>query len=461
MAELYRRAEARLRDQQNRKRPKAGASESDPERLLHELEVHQIELEMQNTELQKARNELEIALEKYTDLYDFAPVGYFSLDESGVILEANLMSAALLGIERSRLIKRRLPLLVSSTSRPGFLAFLKKVLSEPTNQAYDALLQKEGGGTFWAGFQAASAVSLEGREKGCRIAFGDITARKQAEEVQHRVEALAVVNRKLEREIVRRRTVEETLKQRAQHERQLSHQTRQLQEQQQLFSRRILLAQEDERKRISRELHDVIAQTLTGINVHLASLKIAATRNPKDLEPNIARTQRLVERSVRIVHKFARELRPAVLDDLGLIPALNTLIKHFQTKTGILVNLSAGKAASQVDGDKRVVLYRVAQEALTNIARHAQARRADVKIRKLDRAVCMTITDDGKGFKHEFLLQKRKQQRLGLLGMRERVQMVKGSFIIQSKPGKGTTVRAQIPLDEARRGGGRLEKGTG
>jgi len=241
-------------------------------------------------------------------------------------------------------------------------------------------------------------------------------------------------------------TMEEALKQSAQHERQLLQQSRQLQEQQRFLSHQILLAQEEERKRISRELHDVIAQTLTGINVHLTGLKIAAARNPKSLEKDIGRTQRLVERSVTIVHEFARELRPAVLDDLGLIPALNTFIKYFQSETGILVSLSAEKEASQVDGDKRTVLFRVAQEALTNIARHAQASRADVRIQRLDRTICMTITDDGKGFKQELLLQIRKKQRLGLLGMRERVQMVMGSFTIQSKPGKGTTVRVQIPL---------------
>ena len=150
--------------------------------MLHELEVHRVELEMQNAELQKARDDLEAALEKYTDLYDFAPVGYFSIDESDVILETNLTSAALLGVERSRLISRRLLLFVSPASRPNFLAFLKKVFTGSKDQACEALLRKKGGGTFWAGFQATSAVCPKGTRKWCRVAFGDITARKQAEE---------------------------------------------------------------------------------------------------------------------------------------------------------------------------------------------------------------------------------------------------------------------------------------
>ncbi len=90
------------------------------------------------------------------------------------------------------------------------------------------------------------------------------------------------------------------------------------------------------------------------------------------------------------MHRFARELRPAVLDDLGLIPALHSFMKHFRAETGIRVSLTAFAEVEEVDGDKRTVLYRVAQEALTNVARHAQASRVDVKIQKLDGAVCMT-----------------------------------------------------------------------
>src|SRR5678816_3929924 len=129
MTELYRRAEARLRKQRKNRKGKGEVpkSESDPQRLLHELQVHQVELEMQNTELQDARDRMETLVEKYTDLYDFAPVGYFSLDEQGRILEVNLTGAALLGAERSRLINRRLP--VTPACQATFFAFLKHVFA--------------------------------------------------------------------------------------------------------------------------------------------------------------------------------------------------------------------------------------------------------------------------------------------------------------------------------------------
>jgi len=182
-AELRRNAEASLRDLRKGQPSKAGdqKSKADTMRVVHELEVHQIELKMQNAELQRGRDALEAALEKYTDLYDFAPPGYFSIDDSGVILEANLTGAALLGVERSRLINRRWLLYVSATSRPIFQAFLKQVFIGSKDQVCEAQLLKEGGGTFWAGFQAKSAVCPKGTRKWCRVAFGDITARKQAE----------------------------------------------------------------------------------------------------------------------------------------------------------------------------------------------------------------------------------------------------------------------------------------
>jgi two-component system sensor histidine kinase DegS len=154
----------------------------------------------------------------------------------------------------------------------------------------------------------------------------------------------------------------------------------------------------------------------------------------------------LVEHSVNIVHRFARELRPTVLDDLGLIPALRTFMNSFRKQTGIRVRLSAFAELEQVNDDKRTVLYRVAQEALTNVARHAKASQADVRIQKLDGAICMSIRDNGKGFRPELVLHAKKNKRLGLLGMRERVEMVGGSITIKSAPAEGTTIEAQVPL---------------
>jgi signal transduction histidine kinase len=263
--------------------------------------------------------------------------------------------------------------------------------------------------------------------------------------LRRRTVELAAANRQLKREIVRRQAAEKALEKSANHYQQLLEQSQHHQEQLRHLSRQLLHAQEEERKKISRELHDEIAQTLTGINVYLATLAKEATLNTRNLKQNISRTQRLVEKSVDIVHRFALELRPTLLDDLGLIPALHSFMKDFKKRTGIHIRFSASAGLQRLDGAKRTVLYRVAQSALTNVAQHAQASQVKVSIRKLRSGVRMEIHDDGKSFDVQRMLFAKRHQHLGLLGMRERVEMVGGSFSVESTPGKGTTLRAQIP----------------
>lgn len=268
------------------------------------------------------------------------------------------------------------------------------------------------------------------------------------EMLSQRTVELAASNLDLEQEVVQRKAAEEAFKKSEQHYSQLLEQSNRLQEQLRQLSRQILSAQEDERRKISRELHDVIAQTLTGINIRLATLKKEALLNTKGLDRNIARTQRLVEKSVNMIHQFARELRPAALDDLGLIPALHSFMKHFTARTGVRTHLTAFAGVEQVETAKRIVLYRVAQESLTNVARHAKASRVDLSIQQQPDGICMKIKDDGKSFQVDAVLQSNGIKRLGLLGMRERLEMVGGRFGIQSAPGQGTTVTAQIPFGD-------------
>ncbi len=266
------------------------------------------------------------------------------------------------------------------------------------------------------------------------------------ETLHRRTSELAAANRRLKREVLQRQRAEEAVRKSRQHYQQLLEKSHHMQEQLRHLSHQLLRVQEEERKEISRELHDQIAQTLTGIHVHLATLKTEARSNTKGLQQRISRTQRLVEQSVNIVHRFARELRPTVLDDLGLLPALQSLMKEFAERTGISIRCTAAAGLEQLNSARRTVLYRVAQSALANVAQHAKANRVTVSIRKFQGAVRMDIHDDGKGFEVEQVLFAKRHKRLGFLGMRERVEMVGGSFTVESAPGKGTTIHAQIPL---------------
>jgi signal transduction histidine kinase len=295
-------------------------------------------------------------------------------------------------------------------------------------------------GTFFA----EAIIPIEILRPGAREAAAHLN--RIIETLSRRTVELAASNLELSLEVAQRKAAEVALQKSERHYSQLLEKSERLQEQLRQLSRQILSAQEEERKEISRELHDVIAQTLTGINIRLAALKKEAATNTKGLDRNIARTQMLVEKSVNIIHQFARELRPAVLDDLGLIPALHSFMKTFTARTGVRTHLTAFAEVEQLDLAQRTVLFRVAQEALTNVARHAQASRAEVSIQKLPDCVCMKIRDDGKSFEVERAWQRKGSKRLGLLGMRERLEMVGGQFLVDSAPGKGTTVQAQILL---------------
>ena len=231
---------------------------------------------------------------------------------------------------------------------------------------------------------------------------------------------------------------------------QLLERTRLQQRQLRSMTHQMLHAQEEERKRISRELHDVIAQSLVGINLHLAGLAHGGADNPAGFQRKITRTRRLVEKAVDIVHRFARELRPTMLDDLGLIPALQTFMKDFMGGTGIRVSLQAYAGIERSPATVRTVLYRVAQEALANVARHSKASQVEVCIRCSGDIIHMEIKDNGQGFEVDATGRTKKNSRLGLLGMKERVEMIGGSFHVESTPGHHTTVRMEIPNKKSR-----------
>jgi signal transduction histidine kinase len=293
-------------------------------------------------------------------------------------------------------------------------------------------------------FFAVAITPIEKTHRNAREAA--VQLKKIIEALSQRTVELAASNLELSLEIAQRKAAEAALKKSERHYAELLKQSHSLQEQLRRLSRQTLSAQEEERKRISRELHDVIAQTLTGINIRLATLKKEAAVSTNGLDQNITRTQRLVEKSVNIVHEFARELRPAVLDDLGLIPALHSFVKLFSKRTRIHVDLKVCASVEQLDNNLRTTFYRVAQEALNNVSRHAHATRVEVTVQTEANGICMKISDNGKSFEVERVLNARGRKRLGLLGMRERVEMVGGHFAIESVPGRGTTVTAVIPV---------------
>lgn len=258
---------------------------------------------------------------------------------------------------------------------------------------------------------------------------------------------------RLRLEIVQRKAVTKALEKSEHHYGRLLKESYRMQDQLRFLSHQILLSHEEERKKISRELHDEIGQILTGVNIRLIALKNEAVSNTKNIKSKIASTQRLVERSMKRIHHFARELRPAVLDDMGLIPALQSHIKEFTKRTKIPVRFKVYTSGhiQELDTDQRTAFYRVAQEALRNIAKHASASLVKMSVQRHDGVLHLEVRDNGKSFSVDRVRRTQRRKRLGLIGMRERMEIIGGVFTVQSKRGVGTTIRAQAPFENSGR----------
>ncbi|MFM8319601.1 MAG: sensor histidine kinase [Chloroflexota bacterium] len=207
--------------------------------------------------------------------------------------------------------------------------------------------------------------------------------------------------------------------------------------------RSIVIAQEDERSRIARELHDETSQTLTAFSLHLAALKNQAAGS---LRERIDLLQQLSQQIAVGIYRLVRDLRPVQLDELGLTSALAALVGDDEKRLGLEVDLEVQGRQRRLAPLVDTVLFRVAQEALTNVARHARVTEAQVLLQYAPEQVQMTISDQGIGFNPA---AERSLKGLGLVGMRERVQSVGGELRLQSIPSHGTRVEVVIPLDDA------------
>ena len=202
---------------------------------------------------------------------------------------------------------------------------------------------------------------------------------------------------------------------------------------------RVVAAQEVERRRLARELHDETGQTLTSILLGLKSVEERA--EDRGIRDAVAELGRQVANAMQDVRRIALELRPKVLDDYGLVSALERLASSFQTQTGIAVDLEAQIGTGRLPNEVETALYRIVQEGLTNMAKHADPTRASVLVTPKNGSVLLVLEDDGRGFD-----PKRKNGGLGLEGMRERVELLEGRMTIESRAGAGTTLVVEVPV---------------
>ena len=210
-----------------------------------------------------------------------------------------------------------------------------------------------------------------------------------------------------------------------------------IEDERQRSGRLVLQAQEEERRRLARDLHDEVNQALTAILLRLEALSHDA---PPDLADEFVEVKRLVNQAMAELLQLARQLRPTALDDHGLLPALETHLRRFATQTGIDADLRTHGQVTELEADQEIAVYRVAQEALANIARHADASRVEVDLDTSGSALELRVRDDGRGFD-----TGSRRNGLGLGGMAERARLVGGELTIDSQPGGGTNLVMRVP----------------
>jgi two-component system sensor histidine kinase UhpB len=207
---------------------------------------------------------------------------------------------------------------------------------------------------------------------------------------------------------------------------------------------RAMNAEEQERMRIARELHDDTAQYLAALLIRLRLIRGTENREVRDAALDEFRTE--IGEALERVRLFARGLRPPALDELGLVPALESHVRGLSESVGIPIRVEAEPIEDRLNHQAELVLYRIAQEAISNAIRHAEPSRVTLRIAPVGGAVVLKVTDDGVGFRIEEAAS-RGDRGLGLFGMQERTAYVGGVLRIQSQPGAGTTVQATIPVN--------------
>lgn len=504
---------------------------ADLQRLLYELQLHQDELDMQNEELRRTQVELQVARDRYADLYDFAPVGYLRLDDDGVILEANLTATRLFGVPRARLVGRRLTDWVAPEAQDTLYRHRLQVFVTDTTQTCDLWMQRQDGTPFYAQLKSLARRAPDAASLHWRLALTDLTAlRRQAEEQLAWNAAIvdnshdAIIGTALDGTIVSWNAAAERLygyrasevigrsldviappehenepsylvaamqrgeriefyetqrltkdgtridvsltlspiqmrngtvtgasvivrnvtahKQREDRLRATEQALRQSHTRLRRLARHQQQMQERASARMAREIHDELAQLLTSLQIDIAWLMQQRPLAPA-MQERLRSMSAQIDHLDKAVHRIAMELHPRLLDDLGLLAAIEWRLEEVQQHTGLTYDLQVpSEPLSELDADRTAALFRIFQEALTNVVRHAEASRVAVWVRQDAEDVYLEIMDNGKGIA---AAQQNHRDALGLLGMHERAQMWGGEVHVDSQPGSGTTISVRLP----------------
>lgn len=504
--------------------------------LLHELHIHQIELEMQNRELREVQQRLEEARDRYAGLYDFAPMGYLTLEENGCILEINLTGAAMLGDERANIIGKPFSARLALNDSQMFFLYLNRVFRSTTSSNIVTEVKiKRGGGEHDVRLESAPMTGAGGQSRTCRMMMTDISEQKrttgalqqtlsaqevllntipakvyfkdmdlrytavsqgcedfigrpaadilgktdfdlipreQAEELQRIEQSILLSGQPIRN---REQMVSDTRGNRlfiststapyfgpegkmaglvgvwadVTPIREAEQRSQDLLRQNRLLTRRLFSLQESERRHLARELHDELGQWLTAIQ---AEAEAICSSSGAEREPRICTSAQAIGKSAAevqsVIRRILRRLRPSLLDELGLTESLQELaIQWRQHHPKIVYDLELDGNLGDLPESLNITLYRIVQEALTNIANHAQASHVKVWLHRvpgvasIPEHLLLTVQDDGQGMDLKLPLKG-----LGMLGMRERVIASGGEFMSHSAPEQGVCIEIRLPL---------------
>ncbi len=351
---------------------------------------------------------------KYRNLVESINDGVFVVDNQGVLLFVNTELVKLLGIPLDKIIDQPLQDIIHGEGVKSLLLCIEQTFKTEKVEKVEFDLTI-GMNLYW--FETILIPQRKAEVSSFNVLgiSRDITERKVLENKQRELVATL-------------KNQQETLK---------------------LLSKEVIRAQEEERARISRDIHDEIGQALTALTFNLELLKNPENQK-EEIEKRIEDCKRLVETTIEDVRRFSYELRPTILDDLGLLPAFQSHARGYKERTGIEIQINVIRDIDKINDELKTVLYRIFQESLNNIAKHAHASRVIIDLTHQGNKLNFKIQDNGVGFNTDAVLNRGIDAGgLGIKGIRERVELIGGKLNLKSKPNKGTELWVSIPYGEA------------
>lgn len=373
----------------------------------------------------------------------------FQLDPTGHVVSWNSGVERLKGYSSEEIIGKHFSLFY-----PQEDVMNEKPQNILATAAQDGYSEDEGwrvrkdGSRFWANVVITALRDSNGNLLGFAKLTRDMSDRREKEEaltrakellelrIEQRAAVLTRVNDELRTEIAERERAETQL--------------RMSRDQLRALASRLQAVREEERTSISREIHDELGQACTAIKMDLALIGRRLTKKQSQLRTKVESAMQLVDSTIATLRRMASELRPRTLDDLGLLAALEAQAQEFESRTGIRCMVAVPKEPVTLDADKSTAIFRIFQESLTNVARHAHATRVEAHFEKNDNRLIFQVSDNGIGFDPA---EVKARKSLGLVGMEERALMLNGDFKIEGVPGTGTTMTLSIPLPATVQGG--------